>query len=150
MTISTATTTEVTEEQIARCHRFVDESTKLPFYLVQSERDELVEYKVATIRKNGQWYITCTCPAGLRGVPCKHRRWAAAAAAEYKEMIKAAAQAQARIDAENARQALYTKLHIDYASANVSNDDLALIAKRNETPASTSRGCIQARPFSIL
>lgn len=144
---TTSTTTTVTAEQIARCHRVIDMETMLPFYKVESESGDGTEYKVATILKNGKWYVTCTCPAGLKGIPCKHRRWAKAAAEEYKAELAE----QARNDAYKIeRQALYNKLNIGYASPNVTNEDLARIAERNTHPAPTNRGCIQARPFSIL
>lgn len=147
MIVKATATTIVTEAQLARCHRVIDLNTMLPFYKVESERDSLVEYKVATIWKQGRWHVTCSCPAGLRGIACKHRRWARAAAAEYKAELAE----QARRDAEKAeRQRLYQVLNIGYASPNVSNEDLARIAERNKRPAPTHYPCIQARPFSIL
>ena len=137
----------VTEAQLARCHRCIDLNTMMPFYKVESERDSLVEYKVATIWKRGRWFTTCTCPAGLRGIACKHVRWCLAHAAEYKRELAE----QARIDAQKAvRQALYKELNVSYASPNVSNEDLARIAERNKKPAKNNHPCIQARPFSIL
>jgi hypothetical protein len=151
---TTSTTTTVTFEQIARCHRCIDLENMLPFYKVESESGNGQEYKVATIRKNGKWYVTCTCPAGLKGVPCKHRKWAKAAAQEYKELLKAEAEAQARIDAQKGiqteRERLLKELGVGYASANVDNATLARMIECNKKPAKNNHPCIQARPFSIL
>lgn len=158
---ATATAPVVTEEQIARCHRTVDENTHTVFYMVENEggkvdhEGRIIEYKVQAVRIKGRWYFTCTCKSGQHGFTnckagvCKHVVWSKAAAQEYKELIKA--EAQARIDAQRAvRLALYKELNIGYASANVSNEDLARIAERNKRPAPTNHPCIQARPFSIL
>jgi hypothetical protein len=129
---------DVTREQSARATRVIDESTMHPFYLVESERDSLVEYKVTYSETFG---FQCTCPSGLHGFwnvrhpsgVCKHVRYALSAAEEYKDFIKAEAEAQARIDAEKApvapRQALYNKLGIGYAS--VDDVTLARIAERD-------------------
>lgn len=146
----------VTADQIAKCSRFVDLNTHTPYYLVQSEADDLKEYKVACIRKQGRWVYTCTCQAGLHGFTnckdgyCKHVRWSQAAAEEYKELIKAAAEAQARIDAQRiARAMLLKQLNVSSASENVSNEDLANMIDRNKKPKAMG-ATIQARPFSIL
>ncbi len=83
----------VTPEQIDRCHRILNENTGETFYMVESESgafDEdgnLIEYTVRFIRGRG---FTCTCPAGRQGFrncahgTCKHCRWATAHAAQYK------------------------------------------------------------------
>jgi hypothetical protein len=154
MKATTIDITAVTEEQIDRCHRVINENTHTPFYLVESERDILVEYKVEAILKDGEWYLTCTCPAGLRGIPCKHRRWAVAASEDFKELIKAEAQAQARIDDEKAPTSLMAKV----GYTNVDEVTLARVlrrdAERKAQPKKPSRkvAYCQTRPagFSLL
>lgn len=133
MNVKTIDIIAVTEEQIDRCSRVIDMAAMLPFYLVLSESDNLTEYKVAAIRKNGEYHLTCTCPAGLRGIPCKHRRWAMAASEDFKRLIKAQAQADARIAQQTVpapREVLYTALHIDYSD----QDDatLARVIERDQ------------------
>lgn len=156
MNVKTIDITGVTEEQIDRCHRFLDlNNNSLPFYLVESESDSLKEYKVEAIRKDGHYYITCTCPAGLHGFAnckagyCKHVKWAVAASEDFKQLIKAQAAAEARIAAEKVpapattqayriaaeqivREALCKNLNVSYASANVDNATLARILERDQ------------------
>lgn len=141
---TTTTTTVVTAEQIARCSRVIDMETMLPFYMVRSESDDQQEYKVATIWKHQQWFVTCSCPAGLKGINCKHRRWVKAASEEYKKELAA----QARRDAEQAtRQALYKVLNIEYSD--VDTETLKRIARRNANPA-PMRQCISGRGFNFF
>ena len=99
--MTTATkSTVVTAKQIAHCERIEDLTQGHAFYIVRSATDELKEYKVEAILKDGHYRITCTCPAGLHGRACWHKRAAAAAAEEFKAALKAKAQAQAKIDAQ--------------------------------------------------
>lgn len=146
--MTTTSTTTVTAEQIARCHRVIDLNNNLPFYMVESESGNGQEYKFSTIRKNGQWHIVCTCPAGLKGIPCKHRKWAKAAAEEFKAELAE----QARNDAYKIeRERLYKELNTGYASPSVTNEDLARIIERNKKPARiVERKGYEARPFSLL
>lgn len=102
MTVTTTANKIVTAEQIARCERIEDLTQGHAFYIVRSATDELKEYKVEAILKNGHYHITCTCPAGLHGRPCWHKRAAAAAAEEFKADLKTQAQAQAKIDEKKA------------------------------------------------
>jgi hypothetical protein len=96
---------DITEEQICTASRFIDESTMTPFYLVQSSQDDLVEYKVTYSETFG---FACTCPSGLHGFwnvrhpsgVCRHVRIAVAASEDFKKLIKAQAEAEARIAAE--------------------------------------------------
>lgn len=76
---------DVTDEQIGRCHAILEGSKK--FYMVESEQDNFVEYKV-TLTK--EWGFRCTCKSGEYGFAnvrhisgvCKHVRWAVAAMLE--------------------------------------------------------------------
>jgi hypothetical protein len=67
----------ITQEQLDRCHRIIDENTGKVFYKVQSESDPTQEYTVRFTEKG--W--SCTCPAGREGFrncshgTCKHCRW---------------------------------------------------------------------------
>lgn len=90
MTTSTTTTTIniVTPAQIAKCERVIDMTTGQAFYIVQSESDDTVEYTVRALKVNGRYFLTCTCKAGLSGTPCKHKRWASAAAQVDKTAAK--------------------------------------------------------------
>jgi hypothetical protein len=145
MTISTKAAT-VTSEQISRCRRVVDEASKLPFYIVLSESDNQTEYAVKTLYRNGKWYITCSCPAGLYGKACKHRRWARAAAAEYKQELVA----QARRDGEQVvREELYKELDIEYTD--VDTETLKRVAERNREQRPVKRvPAIRQAGFSLL
>jgi len=89
----------VTDIQIDRCHRCIDMETMTPFYMVESEHYEenQQEYKVSAIRKDGKWHTVCSCPAGLKGIACKHLRWVEAAAAEYKDELVIAARCAASV-----------------------------------------------------
>ncbi|GCE04705.1 hypothetical protein [Dictyobacter aurantiacus] len=110
---TTTKTSPITEQQINRCTRIIDMQTMEPFYLVQSEADDLIEYKVQYHKDPkcpGKGHFTCTCPAGLDGFIhcsgpyCKHIRWALAASQVHKAELKA--QAQAKKDASPARSHL--------------------------------------------
>ena len=81
MTTSTTTITTniVTREQIDACSRFYNEAGQA-FYMVRSESDPNVEYKVEAQQHGGRYFIVCDCPAGQKGINCKHKKWAAAAA----------------------------------------------------------------------
>lgn len=142
--------TEVTSEQIDRCHRIIDEQTMEVFYLVQSESDDLVEYKVQYQTLPTKHY-TCTCPAGLAGFAhvrhasgvCKHVRWALAAAQEYKAELRARAQR----DAARAAVAPEHVLIINGKPATAEELDRVMNAK--PTPVKSARA-IQSKPFSLL
>lgn len=162
---------DITEEQIATATRIIDMETMHPYYLVQSSQDDLVEYKVTYSETFG---FACTCPSGLHGFwnvkhpsgVCRHCRIAVAASEDFKQLIKAEAAAQARIAAEqvrrnveqSARDILCKELGVSYASANVDNETLARMARRdaerkarNKKPSRKVAYC-QTRPvgFSLL
>jgi hypothetical protein len=89
ITVEMISTEHVTPEQIGNCTKCFDGST--PFYMVLSETQDLVEYKV---RWNGKARgFSCTCPAGQNGFArcrqgvCKHCVWAVAAAREEKAAV---------------------------------------------------------------
>ncbi len=90
MTTITNTTAIVTPAQIALCERVVDATTGQAFYIVKSEHydENYTEYTVKAIKIAGRYWTTCTCPAGLKGVACKHKIWAAAAAQVHKTQAK--------------------------------------------------------------
>lgn len=90
MTTSTTTTNVsiVTPEQIALCERVVDMTTGQAFYIVTSESDDTIEYEVRALKVGVKYFVTCTCPAGLKGINCKHKRFAAAAAQVEKTQVK--------------------------------------------------------------
>jgi|SRR5579884_37626 len=98
MTQQMISTAIVTEQELSRCHRVIDFNKQEVFYLVESERDPLVEYAVRALRINGEYHLTCTCPAGRSGTPCKHRRWATAHAQEFKAEQKALSLREARVE----------------------------------------------------
>lgn len=85
---STIDTSTVTDEQIGMCHKVYEGST--PVWMVQSESDELKEYKVKHSKKHG---FTCTCKAGQNAFSncklgyCKHVAWALAASKEERAAI---------------------------------------------------------------
>lgn len=150
---------DITEEQIATATRIIDMETMHPFYLVQSSQDDLVEYKVTYSEKFG---FACTCPSGLHGFwnvkhpsgVCRHCRIAVAASEEYKDFIKAEAEAEARI----AQQAAPTTLRARVGYTNVDDETLARIFRRDaerkardKKPSRKVAYC-QTRPagFSLL
>ena len=106
----------VTQEQLDRCRRIINENTGEVFYKVESERDPLVEYEVHFIKGRG---FTCTCPAGLEGFrscahgTCKHCRWAVAHAQAYKQELAEQAQIESYvrqgIDRETACRVVYAQ-----------------------------------------
>lgn len=77
---------EVTPDQIGACTKILDCQTHTNFYLVQSESDDQVEYKVTYSSKGFQ----CSCPSGQHGFSntkhgfCKHVKWSVADAEEEK------------------------------------------------------------------
>ncbi len=92
-TTTTFNNNQVTFQQLNKCHRIIDDATGKAFYLVESEHDNLVEYKVTYSNHK----FSCTCPCGQQGFAsvrnasgyCKHVRWAVAAAAEDKKEVLA-------------------------------------------------------------
>ncbi len=82
--ITMTKTTRVDEGELARCHRIIHENTNEVFYLVENERDPLIEYTVRALEKGGKYYLTCTCPDGEAGLSCWHKRAAFAHAQEFK------------------------------------------------------------------
>lgn len=79
----------VTEAQLARCHRIVNETTGEVFYQVESASEPDVTYEVRVKRFNGRSFLTCDekCKAAQKGIMCWHRRAAVAHALEYKAMV---------------------------------------------------------------
>jgi hypothetical protein len=81
----------VTSEEIGRCHKVLAGGKS--FYMVESEKDCTVEYKVQYSREHG---FTCTCPSGEYGFAnvkhpakvCKHVRWSVAAAQEERAALR--------------------------------------------------------------
>ncbi len=98
MTTVTTFPYPVTEEQLNRCHRILDEQTGRVFYQVESESDPTIEYRVEWL---DGW--CCTCPSGAikfanvqhpSGV-CKHVRWSVCYEIEYRAELRAREQAEA-------------------------------------------------------
>ncbi len=89
ITAAAINTTNVTSEQIGRCHKVF--SGSIPFYMVESESDSQVEYKVTWDRAHG---FRCTCKSGQAGFSncrhpyCKHVKWSVAAAREEKQAMR--------------------------------------------------------------
>lgn len=79
----------VTEEQLSKCHRIIDEQTGEAFYQVESSQDDGTEYTVKAIRVNGRQFLTCDCKGAQKGLMCWHRRAAVAHALEYKALKNA-------------------------------------------------------------
>lgn len=85
--------TDVTPEQIGKCFKVYDETSKQWFYQVDNDSDKfdsdgnLITYKVQWTKDHG---FTCSCPSGQNGFAnvkhpsgtCKHVRWSAAASRE--------------------------------------------------------------------
>jgi hypothetical protein len=106
---------EVTHDQIGRCHRLIGESGD--YYAVENERGdvdpdgEIIQY---CVRYNGKTGWSCTCPSGAAGFwnvhhpsgVCKHCRWVAAAVIEERGFLadQAAAQERQREEAEQQAQ----------------------------------------------
>jgi hypothetical protein len=149
MAATAIATNVVTQEQLDRCTRIIDMETMLPFYMVRSESDDLTEYKVATIWRHGRWFVTCSCPAGLRGIPCKHQRWAKAAAAEYKDELAIAARCAASV-----APAITTSAQTVVGYTNVDAQTLARVLRRSDEKLarkpSKSAPLRSNRAFSLL
>ncbi len=137
-------TTNVTDEQIGRCHKVFSGST--PFYMVESEQDSLTEYKVRWSKKHG---FTCTCEAGQHGFSnckdgiCKHVKWAVAASREEREAV---AELQAAIAEQAAVQPVKSNAPV------IDTVTMARIEAANERQAgkvSKARG-YQVKGFSLL
>jgi hypothetical protein len=92
---SEITISNVTDEQIGRCHKCFDDNNKA-FYVVESERDSLTEYRVRWSKERG---FTCSCKAGEVGFSncrdgvCKHVKWSLAAAKEERDYFASLEQA---------------------------------------------------------
>lgn len=122
----------VTETQIDKASRVLDLQSGKVFYQVESQTtDEIYE-----VRYNSEFKrLTCNCKAGQVGVPCWHKRAAAAAAFEYRQQENLAA----RKEAEAAKLASYK----------------ALEQARDESRAAVAglkagKDVRQAQPFSLL
>jgi hypothetical protein len=136
-------TTGVTPEQIGACHKIFEGST--PAYMVQSESDSLVEYKVRWSKEHG---FTCTCKAGkvafsnCKAGYCKHVLWSVAAGREEKEAVAELH----RLIAEQAAPVAQVVTNVDAAT-------LKRIEAANERqagkPASKAKP-YQPKAFSLL
>lgn len=149
MTTSTttiATLDTVTAEQIARCERIIDMSTGRAFFLVQSESYDanFTEYKVEAIKKNGTYFVTCTCPAGQKAIACKHKRWAMAAARIEKM--------QARKQAETPVTVVLPESVPTLILDNEQADELTTRRVMNASvkPARKGKGRTDTKAFSLL
>jgi hypothetical protein len=147
-------TNTVTREQIDRCTRIIDPHTMEAFYLVLSETQDLVEYKVQYARLPSKHY-TCTCKAGLNGFAnckdgvCKHVKWAVAAADEYKTEQAALAERDAKRSADAARLNRIRKLvemglthpeALEAVETHTTLDDAALVRVIKADKAARRRG----------
>lgn len=98
---------EVTPAQIGACTKILDCQTHTNFYFVQSERDDLVEYKVVYSHSKG---FQCSCEAGQRGFAnckhgfCKHVKWAVACAEEEKAALAELSRKQEQVKSALDRQ----------------------------------------------
>lgn len=139
---STISTETVTGEQIGKCHKVYEGST--PVWLVESESDETVEYRVKHSTEHG---FTCTCKAGqeafskCRAGYCKHVLWALAASREEREAVNELH----RLIAEQAVQApVQVVTNVDAAT-------LARVEVASQVPAKVSKAkAYEAKAFSIL
>ena len=58
----------------------------VPFrWFVQSATDPETVYEVFEVTVSGGW--RCTCPAGQRGIGCKHVRWCIAEKSSLSELL---------------------------------------------------------------
>ena len=79
----------VSDEQIGKCHAAIGPDG-VTYYMVESESDNLVEYKVQYSHKTG---FTCSCKSGQVGFSntrngfCKHCVWALATAEEVRHAV---------------------------------------------------------------
>ncbi len=90
---------DVTSEQTSKCQKVIDFQTNEDFYLIESESDPTVEYKVQYSTDHG---FTCNCKAGEVGFSritrhpsgvCKHVRWAVTAWLEDEALEQELAEA---------------------------------------------------------
>jgi hypothetical protein len=137
----------VTPADIGRAHKVFGPDNQ-PFYLVQSSRDPIVEYKVTWHPRRG---FQCRCPAGQEAFVhcrdvCQHVKIALAAAREEREAL-AELHVVAICAAPQAKQQAHpTGLHLDA-------ETLARIAAASERAASRppSRARVRdSKPFSLL
>ena len=138
-------TSSVTPEQIGRCHKCF--SGSVPFYMVESESDSSVEYKVTWDKKHG---YRCTCPSGNVGFSnckagfCKHCRWAYAASMEERQAIAELNAAIAEKALQASVQAAMSDERTKQEAEKAKNAPVKVPASKRETAP------YQPRPFSIL
>jgi hypothetical protein len=134
--------TDVTAEQIGRCHKVYQGSE--PVWMVESESDALTEYKVRYSVEHG---FTCTCRAGQVGFSnckegiCKHVKWALAASAEERAAV-------AELHRAIAEQAAKPVLNIDGKPA--SEVEVERVMSAPAKPASRRAKAPEPKPFSLL
>jgi hypothetical protein len=160
-------TTNVTSEQIERCTRCIDLNGEKPepFYLVQSESDDLTEYAVR-YHKLPTPHFSCMCKSGQNGFAnckdgvCKHVKWSCAAADEYKAEQAALAERDAKREADAAKLAKIRRLvekgltHEQALLAadnheSVSDDELLRVYGKPAKKV-TGKGRTDLRTFSLM
>lgn len=147
--MATTTATPITQEQIDRCDRIIDSATNTVFYQVRSESDDT---KVYQVRYNATYKrLTCTCKAGESGYFCKHRRWALAAEDEYKTLLAAERQAEARIaEASKTVEETAEQAQIEaWVRQGVERDVATRVAYAQPAPVGNAKP-FQAKAFSLL
>lgn len=141
---------DVTPEHIGRCHAVLKDG--VAFYMVESEEDSTVEYRVWKSRSRG---YQCTCPAGREGFAhctnlsgvCKHVRWTVATRLEETDALKE----QERLNAESRERAeLLAKLNITHSD--VDTETLRRMVRKNavKQPARPYAPLSGNRPFSLF
>lgn len=142
-----ATTTKtVTQAQIDRCHRILDEKTGKVFYQVESQTTAGVEYEVRYI-KNGAF--SCTCPAT---VTCWHIRASLAHAQEFKQLARIATLESLGLTHAEACKAVESKAIINGKPA--TDEELVRIfqtvARPTEAQINADYEQYQSRAFSLM
>lgn len=142
-----ATTTKIiTQAQIDRCHRILDEKTNEVFYQVESQTTVGTEYEVRYI-KNGAF--SCTCPAT---VVCWHIRASVAHAQEYKKLARIATLETLGLTHAEACKAVESKAIINGKPA--TDEELvrifSTVTRPTEAQINADYEQYQSRAFSIL
>lgn len=144
--MTTTTTKPVTQEQIDRCHRVINETTNEVFYQVESQTTVGQEYEVHYI-KNGAF--RCTCPAT---VTCWHIRASIQHAKEFKKLARIATLETLGLTHAEACKAVTSNAIINGKAA--TNEELVRIFSTVTRPTEAEMNAdyeqYQSRAFSLM
>jgi hypothetical protein len=141
----------ISEEQLDKTHRVIDENAGTVFYRVESQTEPGTTYTVRYLKDKGG--LSCTCKGAQEGYICWHKRAAVCHNRLYKLDERRERLMAMGLTAEEATEALSHDLTVDGKPAN--DETLVRVygprqRRPSEAEIEAMAEAYQPRPFSLM